>query len=751
MTNTATFLTRHLFYSAAIIALAAPALAQDGPAVPPADPAPATAEAADPSAEATAAGTQGDGPNDGAIVITAQKREERLQDVPISISVVSGEQMVESGASQLSDYAAYVPGLQVDNAGSPGRSTLSLRGVAPIGPSATVGIYLDDAPVGSSGIYNRGQVFTLDLMPYDIQRLEVLRGPQGTLYGASSIGGLLKYVTVQPDLNDISGRAGAELFDIAHGGGLGWSVNARINVPLVEDALAVSGSFSRRRTPGYIDNILSGEEDVNDAVQEGGRAALLWRPAPEVTIKLSALLQTVDSDDIGVIYEGPDNTPLAPGARFLSTNALLGQPFKSKFQVYSAGLAYDFGFAEISSTTSYSSLDVDETSDASRVFGPIWGGLAIFPADLTQKKWTQEIRLTSPSGNRLEWLVGFFYTNEDNTHDQIVHPLDNSGAVIDALDPFAIVALPNKYKEYAVFGNATYKFTEQLHLTGGLRWAENKQKFNQVTQIPLIGLDIGGPGESKEDVLTYSISPQFHFNRNAMVYARVATGYRPGGPNVALPGFPATVGAETVTSYEAGVKTILAGGAVNFDAAAFYLDWNDLQVGQAFANGINGLVNAGTARSKGFEAAVTTYPIEGLTLGANFAYADAECTETTPNCTKGDRLPNVPKASGALFSNYDFALGARADANVGGVLRVVGDRISAVESSPDSIPVKGYTTVDLNASVTFDRRWTVRGYVRNLFDAKGRLTSDSAVTNPGFISTTPLQPRTIGIAAEAQF
>jgi outer membrane receptor protein involved in Fe transport len=138
-------------------------------------------------------------------------------------------------------------------------------------------------------------------------------------------------------------------------------------------------------------------------------------------------------------------------------------------------------------------------------------------------------------------------------------------------------------------------------------------------------------------------------------------------------------------------------------------------------------------------------------VGANFAYADAECTETTANCMKGDRLPNVPKASGALFSNYDFPLTARADANVGGVVRIVGDRISGLESAADTIPVDGYTAVDLNASVAFDRRWTVRGYVRNLFDAKGRLTSDSAVTNPGFIATTPLQPRTIGIAAEARF
>ncbi|MBU2032341.1 MAG: TonB-dependent receptor plug domain-containing protein, partial [Alphaproteobacteria bacterium] len=246
------------------------------------------------------------------IVVTAQKRDERVQDVPISISVVSGERMQQSGGSQLTDYAAYVPGLQVDNAGSPGRSTLSLRGVAPIGPGATVGIYLDDAPIGSSGIYNRSQTFTLDLLPYDIERLEVLRGPQGTLYGASSIGGLLKYVTVEPDLQELQVHATGEAFTIAHGDDIGWGASARVSVPLIADELAISGSYSRRDTPGYIDNILTGEEDVNDAVQQGGRAALLWEPASPLSVRLSGVWQSVDSDNISLIYEGMGGTSLVP-------------------------------------------------------------------------------------------------------------------------------------------------------------------------------------------------------------------------------------------------------------------------------------------------------------------------------------------------------------------------------------------------------------------------------------------------------
>lgn len=685
------------------------------------------------------------------IIVTAQKREERIQDVPISISVVDQEQILNSGASQLIDYAAYVPGFQVDNAGSPGRSTLSLRGVAPIGPSATVGIYLDDAPIGSSGIYNRSQVFTLDLLPYDIERLEVLRGPQGTLYGASSIGGLLKYVTVQPRLDRMSVHAGGEIFDIAHGDGLGWGVNFMGSVPIIKDQLAVSASYSRRDTPGYIDNILRGEDDVNDAVQKGGRLAVLWQPADNLQVQLTALRQKTESDNFGVVYETFNNKPPAPGASFLSTNSQLPEPFHSDFHFYSGRLAYDFGFAELSSTTSYSKLEILETADASRAFGPIWGGLAIFPASLHQKKFTEEVRLTSASSQRFEWMVGFFYTDEDNDHQQIVHALDLQGNA-NAFDPFAIVGLPNKYMEYALFGNATYKFNDRVHLTGGLRWAKNEQTFTQSFAIPLLGLVSGGPGESEEDVFTFSISPQFNISRDAMVYARIASGYRPGGPNVALPGFPATVDSETVTSYEAGVKASFLDRVVSLDAAVYLLDWNDLQIGQAFANGINGLVNAGTARSKGFEAALSVYPLPGLTLGANFAYADAECTQTTPNCADGDRLPNIPKASGAVTANYEFPLSGTAEGHVGGAFRFVGDRISGAESAPDTIPVDGYSTLDLNGSVTFDNRWTVRAYVRNLFDTEGRITSNRADTvNPGFISTVPLQPRTIGLAAEVSF
>ena len=178
--------------------------------------------------------------------------------------------------------------------GTPGQTTVSLRGIGPLGSSATVGSYVDDAPIGSSGIYNSTNALSFELMPYDIERIEVLRGPQGTLYGASSIGGLLKYVTVKPALDEFEGKFGVEAVDVTDGSGNDFNYGARISFPLVKDSLGMSLSYARRELPAYIDNIQTGEEDVNEGTQEGARLALLWQPSENTSLNLSAMRQEVD-------------------------------------------------------------------------------------------------------------------------------------------------------------------------------------------------------------------------------------------------------------------------------------------------------------------------------------------------------------------------------------------------------------------------------------------------------------------------
>ncbi|MHA4837434.1 TonB-dependent receptor [Sphingopyxis sp. MSC1_008] len=697
----------------------------------------------------------------GEIVVTAQKRTQNVQDVPISIAVVSGEELLEQGSASLVDYAGYVPGMNVSNGGTPGQTTITLRGVAPLNAAQTVGIYLDDAPVGSSALYNRAGQFTIDLMPYDLQRIEVLKGPQGTLYGASSIGGLVKYVTVQPDTREFKVRAGVEGFTIKDAGSLGWGGQVYVNAPIATDTLAISGSFAWRKTPGWVDSINNaGIKNQNDYEQRGGRAALLWQPTPELSVKLAGIWQSLDSDGNGLYAADLTGVRLGNGHSY---NNYVPESYDIDLDYYSATIDYDFGAATLTSATTYSKTQSRQVQDASYAFGvlfPLLTGGAIppgitpFSLDLGLKKWTQEVRLASPSGGRFEWLVGGFFTDEETSNAQLVRSFDMAGNPIAPLDPLAIVGLPATYKEYAVFANATFKLSEQFEVTGGLRWARNEQTFTQISSGAIVPT-ANDPGESAESVWTFSVSPQFHINEDAMLYARVATGYRPGGPNVIVPNVPPSVDADRMTNYEVGLKADFAGRMLTVDAAFFWMDWTDIQVTRAFG-GVSGGANGGKATSKGFEGSLALRPAPGLTISATGSYTDASLSEDVPDISgaKGDRLPAVPKFSGALRADYEFELGGGNKGSFGAGIRHAGNRLSLVESDPLVARAKAYTSVDLNASVTLGDHWTVRAYARNLFDNKGemaRSTLADGLNRPSFLAISPLQPRTIGVALDMAF
>lgn len=695
------------------------------------------------------------------IVVTAQKRVQNVQDVPISIAVVNGEELQEQGSASLVDYAGYVPGMNVSNDGTPGQTTITLRGVAPLNGSQTVGIYLDDAPVGSSAIYNRAGSFTIDLMPYDLERIEVLKGPQGTLYGASSIGGLLKYVTVQPDTRAFKVRAGIEGFTIKGGDGLGWGGQVYVNAPIATDTLAISGSFAWRKTPGWVDSVNNATlKDQNDYEQRGGRAALLWQPTPELSIKLAGIWQSLDSDGNGIYAADLAGNRLGDGRSF---NNFVPESFDIDLDYYSATIDYDFGAAVLTSATTFSETQSRQVQDASYAFGVLFPlltggtvdpGITPFSLDLGLKKWTQEVRLASPSGGRFEWMIGGFFTDEETSNAQLVRSFDMDGNSIPGLDPLAIVGLPATYKEYAVFGNATFKLSEQFEVTGGLRWARNEQTFRQISSGAIVP-QADDPGESAESVWTFSVSPQFHINEDAMLYARVATGYRPGGPNVIVPNVPPSVDADRMTNYEVGLKADFADRMVSVDAAFFWMDWTDIQVTRAFG-GVSGGANGGKATSKGFEGSLALRPAPGLTISATGSYTDASLSEDVPEISgvKGDRLPAVPKFAGALRADYEFELGGNTTGSFGAGIRHASNRLSLVESDPLVARAKAYTSVDLNASVTFNDHWTLRAYARNLLDNKGemaRSTLADGLNQPSFLAISPLQPRTIGVALDMAF
>lgn len=704
------------------------------------------------------------------VLVTAQKRSENVQDVPSSISVFSDEKLQQLHATSLTDYAAYIPGLNVAGGGSPGQIAITLRGIAPLGPGAVVGSYVDETPVGSSGDFAHAAFFGLDLMPYDISQLEVLRGPQGTLYGAGSMGGLLKYSLRSPSLTDYEVHLGVDTSNVAGAGNLGWGARAALNAPLVTDQLALWLSYYDQHTPGYIDNATTGALDDNAVRQHGGRAVLLWRPQEDISLKIAAMWQRINSDNdssTALQLTGLNPPTGVPKWGSLSDINSLSQPFANSIDLYSATLDIKFDWASFTSATSYSKTHTVDVSDNSLTIGPLYPlltggavppGLTGLTTDRALQKETQEFRLTSPSGGKVEWLLGAFFTHERSTNVQDMLAYDDNRQLIPAFAPvLSFAQLPSTYREFAGFGSATYKFTDQFDIGGGLRWARNNQSFSEITGGPVYG-DFDAPGTSSESVLTYSVNPRWHLSQGTMVYARVATGYQPGGPNATVHGVisPTAVKADTLTNYELGIKSQFLDNRGLLDFSVFRIDWKDIQTFQTF-NGINGLTNAGDAISQGFELETAFSPIHGLRLGLTAAYTEAKLTASPADLGDevGATLPGIPRWSGAVTADYDMTLNSQWRAHVGGGLRYVDREQSAVVTVVENLSyvLPSYSIVDLSADVTHGPV-TIRLFAKNVTDRRaytGAGTTTDAFNTPLVIETTVLQPRTVGVGLDVRF
>jgi iron complex outermembrane recepter protein len=692
------------------------------------------------------------------IVVTAQKRHEDVQEVPESISVLSEKQLEEQHATQLTDYAGYVPGFQVQNGGTPGQATLSLRGITPLGSSATVATYIDDTPLGSSSLYGGATETTPDLLPFDFQSFEVLKGPQGTLYGASALGGLIKYVTKAPDLEKFSVAVGADTFNLD--GADKWGVDGRIrlNIPLITDQLGMTVSFTKQSTPGYIDSVETGARDQNSYSEQAGRVALLWQPVDTLSVSVSAIQQRIDA--AGTSYVAVDAQSYAPLYGPTKDNNYVPEPFTSIFNYFTTSVNWNLTWADFHSATSYSQTKSIEGADTTLEYGvllPLLGapaGIAPFDEDLSLYKTTQEFRLTSKPDDRFEWLAGAFYTHENSGQSQFVGAESFAGVPVAGLDPLATYDLLSTYREYAVFGDATYKFNTLFDITGGLRWARNSQDYTQLSGGALIGV-ADNVGTSSQGVVTYSVSPRVHITSDTMAYIRVASGYQPGGPNLFLPGVPPAVNADTVTNYEIGLKSLLAERRLQVDVDAFYIDWQKIQVGAT--NGVTGyLVNGGTAKSEGLEFAAEYTPLQGLKLGLNTAYTEAILTEDVPSIggLSGDTLPYAPRWSGAATVDYSIPLQNKWTASMGGGFRYMSARETEVTHSPQAFALNSYGVLDLNASIS-DGYWTGRLFVKNAtnrFVYENQVPILNAATDAiTQLRGVPLQPRTLGVGFDFKF
>ena len=724
-------------------------------------------------APAAAWAQEGDADFGNEIVVTAQKRSQTLIDVPQSVSVVSGATLEQQGATNFADYLKNVPSLQLVQ-GTPGQGRLVLRGINTGGVASTVAVYVDETPFGSSTGLANGSELAGDFDSFDIARIEVLRGPQGTLYGASSLGGLLKFVTNAPSTAGFEAKAlgGVEFTD---GGDASYRGAAMVNLPL-GDTLAFRASGSYRKQGGYIDSIGTAgsnvRSNINDFENYGGRASLLWKPDASLSVRLSALFQNLYVDAPSIVeYDPATLKPLYGG---LTQSEYLPTFSNVKYRLYNGTIDYDFGGVTLTSATSYGqqlqSFRADFTANLSAVLG---GPYVYFDQRTENRKWTQELRLASNGGDFIEWLVGGYYTHEKaRIFQNLKTAVPGTPGELTPIElPFelALFNLDSRYEEIAGFANATLHLSPWFDIDLGGRYSHNSQRADQATDGILLGSAVIDGLRSSDNVFTWSVAPKVKFGSQASLYARVAKGYRPGGPNVipigSPPGTPTTFEPDTVTSYEIGFKGDTADKSASIEAALYHIDWNDIQLA-AVVNGFGVNVNGASAKVDGAEIATTLRPTTGLTTSISFTFTDAKLSgDTDPvavGAVKGDRLPFAPKYAVNANADYEWDIGPDLMASLGASIRSVSHQSGGFDpaylATFGRFPrIKAYEAIDLRAGLDFGR-FVLNAYVNNLTNAGG-ITSTQALLGVaglprnanGALGTGVVRPRTIGVNATVAF
>jgi len=713
------------------------------------------------------------------VIVTAQHRAEKLQDVPMGITAMTGESLDRQQARSFEDYVARVPGLALQHPSLPGSNTLTLRGLNAGGVGSTVSVYVDDSPFGSSSSVANGGAYAANFDPWDMQRIEVLRGPQGTLYGASSEGGLIKFVTNAPDPAGFSGVAEVSGEKVAQGGN-GWSAKGVINVPLGSLAAFRLSTYSES-LPGYVDDPFLHQSNLNSGKQDGLRASLLLAPTSNLSIRLTAFDQVLKLG--GTSYVDVDNLTRQPVYGNFTQLRAVPEPQRFEYQHYSIATNWDLGWANALAVSSYGRSNnkpfIDATYSAygngqttgqffSQLLGtPVGFGLT---DQADTRKVTQELRLQSQSQETLEWEVGAYYTHESAALIQPndIYNLPDGSFFGGAPGYYDNLRMDSRYKEAAAFASLTYHLSQSIDVQVGGRWARNSQTFSLFEQSPLLG---NAPtvvtGRADADKILYSFAPRWHLTSDLMLYARFASGYEAGGPNPLPSIAPATIPRQfkpdSTVNYEAGIRDQLFDRRLSIDLTAFRIDWSKVQINGVLitpTGQFGYLGNGGSAVSQGVEWELGWAPIPDFTLTFTGAYVDAKLTADAPAVggVSGERLPNSPQWSFSTNAEYARHAFGSYRAFVGGTWSYVGVETSNFSSTNDvTIPptrMPGYTTGDLRIGlegVQWGRQLRFSLYAKNVTNKHAIvLFGDSG--SPGFPGTSIYnQPRTIGATASVKY
>ena len=720
------------------------------------------------------------------VVVTALKRATNLQDTPISISAVTSETIANSGVQSIADLGATVPGLTFVNSG-PSFSRVVIRGINAAG-EPTVGVYYDETPVtGSIGAGNNAGGSTPELRLFDVERVEVLRGPQGTLYGSGSMGGTLRTIYKKPSYVFETALDGS-LSKTEGAGDWNYEAQGMVNIPLAQDkaALRVVGFY--REAAGYIDNTYLNDSDVNEMETWGGRALLRLEPTENLTIDLAAYINRTEA-------EAPS---WFPAVGEYKSDARTQLPQTDDLDLYSATANLDLGPVTAVGSVAYMRRELMSTQDVTQFMqgfrtparcqalynrgaacstGQLSAYYAYvdsqYPSVLKPQQkmdtYTAELRFTSNYESALQWTAGGFFSDRKTVvwNPQVgVDP--RNGALYEPEVVLTGRIIDDTLKQYAVFGELSFDVNEQLNLTAGARYFKYTKDIIGETLVPsiLVGAVVTPPTtvQSEETGWVYRFNGSYKITSDVMLYAEASQGYRPGGANqvLGLPGNLTPYASDQLWNYEVGVKSAFWDRRATLNADVFQIDWSDMQVRILTPNGAFSYIgNAGKARIRGLEVEGAVNPLSGLSITGNFSVMEAELTEdqpgggtTIPNAgLKGDRIPYVPKFQGAISAQYVWPL----TEGLNGFARVdynhMGSSYNELRTSyVYARKIDAYDLVNTRVGVESDGGgWGAYLFVTNLFDEAAIFSKSVGATSAGRTSVFSAPPRTIGVNLRKTF
>lgn len=730
------------------------------------------------------------------VVVTARRRSERIQDAPVSIAAFSAQELNRGDTRDFKDILRQVPGISYSGA-ELGQSRYNIRGVSTTSPSPTVGVFIDDISLVTVTSAFSGAV---DPVFFDFARVEVLKGPQGTLYGGSAMGGAIKYISQLPDLDTFSVEAAAGLSTTAHGGA-SYQVETVVNAPIVQDRLAIRAGVLYREDAGYVDNVPNAavvdvrtsvtpppiltplsrpslstrdENDQNANSVLGLRLSALWRPDDATEITPSVFHQSYRQDNTGAFWTNLDG---------LKSSFRLAQPTRDDLTVYGLTAVRHFDKFDVTSLTGYVDRDVsfdrDYTFYIATLVPVLFGVNSLNASDSRSRTFSQELRIASSDPNAsVKWTAGLYYSRQTDGLGQAVTSTGVGALLGTGTDIVYHGQTSSRLTQYAAFADVSFKLSPHFDATVGVRYFDLKQSIDTRGDGVLNGGSTQGAASTNQNGFNPRFELSYRAAKDSLVYTSAAKGFRPGGGNpfaiapglcqadlnaLGLSGVPVAYQSDTLWTYELGSKNQFLNRRLTLNGAAFLTDWSNIQQNVFLPGcGFSFSGNVGAAEIKGAELTSHMVVTDAFSIGASAGYTDAKITKSAPGVSAqvGQQVLDTPKWIASGYVAYRFPVWGSNIGTVRADYQYHGSSQRMFESSlPIATPAgpvmvpnptqrqEAYEVVNLNLDIDASE-WRYSLYVTNLFDA-APLIDHNVVS--GMEAAITLRPRTVGVNLRRHF